>query len=186
MKGDRINLRPFKPSDAKTLQRYANDPKVSRYLPLMPYPYSLDNARSWIKQSRQAARDNRSYAFAIEHVERNEIVGGVSLEEVRCQDRAAGIGYWLARPFWGEGLMTEAVRLVLEFSFSHLKLHRVYAQAHDKNVGSWKVMEKLGFVREGTLRKASRIGRRWCDVYTYGLLRPEFRRRPAGRPRRRT
>jgi RimJ/RimL family protein N-acetyltransferase len=174
LKGRLVNLRGFKRSDAASIQGYANDPQVVRYLPRMPHPYGPEDARRWINFAQLTARKDSAYFFGIEHAERREVVGGIGLKQVFCQDQATEIGYWLARPFWGKSIATEAVRLILEFSFETLKLHRVFAVTHQENVGSSRVLEKNGFMREGTFRKSAKIGDHWQDLYSYGILRSEF------------
>ncbi len=176
LKGNLINLRPFRRSDAASLQRYADDQQVARYLPLMPHPYSLEDARQWINFSQLSARRNTAYFFGIEHAETKEIVGGIGLKQIHRQDKATEIGYWLARPCWGKGIATEAVRLILEFCFETLNLHRVFALTHEKNIGSSRVLEKNGLVREGTLRKAGNIDGQWQDMYAYSILYEEYLR----------
>jgi RimJ/RimL family protein N-acetyltransferase len=176
LEGKLIRLRAFKRSDAECLQRYADDPQVLRYVPQMPHPYKIEDAREWINFAHRSARKDQSYAFGIEHLQRREIVGGISLKQIDCQDEATEIGYWLARSFWGQGMASEAVGLILQFCFEILNLHRVYAVAHSTNIGSTRVLEKNGFVREGIFREAGKIGGRRQDMYSYGLLRPEYKR----------
>jgi len=169
-----VILRPYRRSDASALARLANDKDVARFLPLMPYPYGLDDARQWINFVHRASRRDASYSFAIEHRPSHEIAGGISLKQIDHSDRYTEIGYWLGRKFWGRGLATEAVGLALEFSFEILKLHRVSAMVHEENSGSIRVLEKNGLTREGILRKAGRIDGRWQDLHTYGILRFEW------------
>ena len=79
--------------------------------------------------------------------------------------------------FWGRGYVTEAVSLILGYLFKDLRLRRVYAFVNAANTGSIRVLEKNGFIREGTFRKACMLNRRWTDVYSYGLLIEEYKRR---------
>ena len=69
----------------------------------------------------------------------------------------------------------EALSLILSFAFKELGLRRIYAIVHEKNTGSVKLLEKTGFTHEGTWRKASRMGRRWYDVYAFGILKNEYK-----------
>ncbi|MCP4686271.1 MAG: GNAT family N-acetyltransferase [bacterium] len=177
LKGHIVSLRSFRRSDAASLQRYANDARVARYLPLMPHPYGPEQARQWINFAQRSARQDKAYFFGLEHPELREIVGGIGLKQFFCQDNTAEVGYWLAADFWGKGMATEAVRLITEFSFEKLELHRLFAMTHEKNVGSSKVLEKNGFRREGTMRKAGNIDGQWQDLYTHGLLYEEYRKK---------
>lgn len=182
LEGNHVRLRGLKRSDAECLRRYADDPRVARYLPLMPHPYQAEDARQWINFAGRSARKDQSYAFGIEYKQTREIIGGISLKQIHTRDRSTEIGYWLARKFWGRGIGSEAVRLILEFCFKQLGLHRVYAVTHAKNLGSSRVLTKNGFVREGVLRKAGKIGGRWQDMYTFGILRSEYRKSAGSRP----
>ncbi|MEE9553374.1 MAG: GNAT family protein, partial [candidate division Zixibacteria bacterium] len=83
----------------------------------------------------------------------------------------------VAGPFQGRGYASEAIRLILGFAFKELRLVRVYAGVHQRNAPSVKALEKTGFTREGCWRKASFLGRRWSDVYAYGILKEEYHER---------
>ena len=94
----------------------------------------------------------------------------VGLRNLNYADRNAEVGYWVSRKYWGMGLATEAVYLMLWLAFSRLGFRRVYAVVHADNVASYRVLEKNCFSREAIWRKASFLGRRWRDVYGYGIL----------------
>ena len=174
LRGRGINLRRLRRSDAGSIQKYANDPAVARFLPLLPHPYGMSDAREWINLTHRTFRDNTAYHFGIENGESGEIIGMMSLRNINRNDLNAEVGYFVARKFWGRGIATEALRLILRFSFEQVGLYRVYAVVHDENIGSVRILEKLGFTREGVWRKASRMGKRWHDVYAYGILKDEF------------
>jgi len=174
LRGSRIDLRRLRRSDAGSIQKYANDPAVARFLPLLPHPYGMNDAREWINLTHRTSRNNSAYHFGIENSESSEIIGMMSLRNINRTDLNAEVGYWVARKFWGRGIATEALRLILRFSFEQVGLHRVYAVVLEKNIGSVSILEKLGFTREGVWRKASRMGKRWHDVYAYGILKDEF------------
>lgn len=120
------------------------------------------------------ARDNSGYYFGIAQCENDEVIGVIGLGNVRLADRKAELTYWLGRKFWKHGLMGEAVSLMLKYAFRDLKLKRVHALVHERNTGSIRVLQRAGFTREAVYRKASFKGRRWADIYGYGMLREEF------------
>jgi ribosomal-protein-alanine N-acetyltransferase len=72
--------------------------------------------------------------------------------------------------------MTNALDLIMQFAFGKLQLHRVYAIVHSRNTASIKVLERAGFVREGTWRETTLTDDRWHDVYAYGIIDHEFKR----------
>ena len=97
------------------------------------------------------------------------VAGFVKLFEIQYRSKAQ-IGYWLSEPLWGKGLMTEALEAVIKFAFGKLGLHRIYATTHIDNRASQRVLEKLGFRKEGVLRKHGRLQGQWTDSVMYGLL----------------
>jgi len=172
--GERITLRKLRRADLDSLVTHAADPEVGHYLPEFPESYTEADGRQWIRHTwRGAARDSE-YSFGIADNATDEIIGMITCKHVNRADCNTEIGYWLARRFWRNGLTTEAIALVLEFIFEHTTLLRAYAIAHEANVGSWRALEKNGFVREGTWRRASFLDKKWADVYAYGILKDEY------------
>lgn len=172
-----IGLRKLKRSDVYSIQRYANRREIARYLPRMPHPYTIKDARKWITTTHRHARADKNYAFGIEDRGSGEIVGMIELFNVNRTDKNAEVGYWVAGPFQGRGYATEAIGLILGFAFNKQRLMRIHAIVHQRNLSSVKSLEKTGFVRKGCWRKASFLGRRWSDVYAYGILKEEFHER---------
>ncbi len=84
----------------------------------------------------------------------------------------------MARPFWRQGIVTEAIKLILGLCFSEVELHRVYAHVFPDNTGSMRVLEKVGFTREGLLRQAAMKNGNFVDTYIYSILEDEWRERP--------
>jgi len=84
------------------------------------------------------------------------------------------VGYSLHPDSWGQGLMTEAVMALVGYGFGVLRLHRIWADVDPENIGSWRVLEKIGMRREGQLRENALIGGEWCDSYIYAMLDREW------------
>jgi len=176
VKGNLVDLRPLRRSDVASIQRHANNRRVSRYLPLVCFPYTLKDAQNWVSVSLRLTRTGQGYHFGVVDKQSNKVVGCMGLKNINCHDRNAEVGYWLGEKLWGRGYMSEALGLITGFAFNELRLRRIYAIVHASNVGSIKVLERIGFKHEGTCRKASLMRGRWTDVYFYGLLKEEFRR----------
>jgi len=145
-------LRPLVLADAETLASHANDRDVWLNLrDRFPHPYSLRDAEDYI--AAVAARPvQTSFGIVID----GEAAGSVSL--MLGQDverRTAEIGYWLGRSFWGRGVATEAVRAATLYAFDQLGMHRVFAVPFGRNPASTRVLEKVGYVREGILRRSA-------------------------------
>jgi [ribosomal protein S5]-alanine N-acetyltransferase len=98
-----------------------------------------------------------------------DLAGFVKLFDIQYRSKAE-IGYWLAEPLWGKGLMPEAIEAVVTFAFDQLGLHRIYATTHVDNRASQRVLEKVGFKKEGVLRMHGRLQGKWADSVMYGLL----------------
>jgi RimJ/RimL family protein N-acetyltransferase len=86
------------------------------------------------------------------------------------------VGYWLGRPYWGNGLMGEALSAVLDLCFGPLDMVKVEADIFTTNVRSIRLVERLGMRHEGTIRSSHRKQGRWVDAHIYGILRPEWER----------
>ncbi|HOD66502.1 MAG TPA: GNAT family N-acetyltransferase [candidate division Zixibacteria bacterium] len=182
LQGALINLRPVRPADIRAIARYANDPSVARWVPNLPHPYTSAHALQWVRLAKQLASDAAGYSFGIEHPDSGEIIGMIGLKDVDWTDRRAEVGYWLAKTMWRRGYMEEALGLAARFAFRDLRLHRLTALVLAPNVGSARLLEKVGFRYEGTRRKDCRLRRRWYDVAVYGLLAREWAGPPARRP----
>ena len=174
LKGNAVNLRPLRMSDEGSLQRSANDPAVAYFLARMPSPHTPKDARQWIRKTASMARSDSGYYLGIALADSDEVIGVIGLRNLKRADKKAELTYWLGRRFWKKGLMSQAVPLMLRFAFRELKLNRVHALVHERNTGSIKVLEKTGFTREAVYRKASFKGRRWGNIYGFGILKDEF------------
>lgn len=173
--GKRVSIRPLRLSDAAHLYENVKDKEIVTWTVSIPHPYPRDGAVKFIRKAQYNIRNNRSYAFGIVLNETGTVIGVVSLMAFDWENKNAEIGYWLAKKHWGEGLMTEAVRLVLKFGFRNLKLHRVYARLFEANIGSARILEKCGFKLEGRMREERYRSGTWHDTLRYGILKSEFR-----------
>ena len=145
-------LRPLRAADAPSLARHANDRDVWLNLrDRFPHPYAERDAAAYIAH---VAGRTPTTSFTIE-VD-GEAAGSISLHPGRDVERvSAEIGYWLGRSHWGRGIVTDAVRLATRHAFATLALRRVFAVPFATNAASHRVLEKAGYVREGTLRRSA-------------------------------
>jgi len=117
------------------------------------------------------------FAFFIFEQSSDALTGGITLSNVRRGVAQCGnIGYWMGEPFAGQGIMSEAVALVLSFSFDTLGLHRVEAACLPHNDASRHLLLKTGFHEEGIARRYLRINGRWQDHVTHAILRDDFKK----------
>ena len=145
-------LRNWQGSDVESIAYHANNPKIACNLrDLFPYPYTLSDAKAYISMCIKADPSNQ-YLKAIE-IE-GKAVGSLGLYLQRDVFRkSAELGYWLAEPYWGHGIMTSAVSQLCEQAFVQYDIVRIFAEPFADNRASCRVLEKSGFILEGTLRK---------------------------------
>ena len=166
---ERLLLRPFGSNDVHDVLAYASEPEFGLYL-LLPQPYTRDDAARFVaRQVLDEWSTRPTFAIVLQH----HVVGGIGLR-IDEEDQRAEMGYALARPHWGNGLTLEAARAVMTWGFERYALHKVCAAAALENRRSWRVMEKLGMIREGLRRSHSKIGDKHVDYVSYGILRTEW------------
>lgn len=148
----KFTLRPFQKSNARNIAKYINDKQIYRNTSHIPYPYKLKDAHQWLKKILPNYRKKIPHDVHLAIEINNEICGCVSLMEIDLGHKAE-IGYWLARKYWGGGIMSTAVQEMLKFGCKELKLKRVYAYVFTFNKASVKVLMKNGFKKEGLLKR---------------------------------
>ncbi len=166
----RFILRPHTKFDAQTLARNINDRMIARNTMRIVYPYRLKNAKEWIAKLTKDARKKqptwRHFAIDIG----GEVVGGIGFDGIEPAHKAE-LGYWLARKYWGRGIMTEAVRAVVRYGFTTLRFKRISAYTLTFNTSSQRVLKKNGFKQEGYLRENVKKNGRFVDSYLYAKTR---------------
>jgi RimJ/RimL family protein N-acetyltransferase len=165
----RLRLRAMCPRDAAALLSILGDPEVTRYHN-MPTMTTLIEAQSALErlEQRYAARD--TIRWAIEPVGHGKMIGTVGLLRFDFEQRRAEVGYELARHWWGRGLAPEAVAAVIRYGFSVLRLHRIEAGVLPGNDASVRVLQKLGFLEEGTRRDYLYVKERFHSFRWFSLL----------------
>lgn len=144
----RLVLRPMQEDDAQAIfDAYGQDPEVTRYLTWRPVE-RIEQTRSFVQMSLQS-QTSRSYMLTPKTS--GEVIGSFDLR--RAGHGRLEFGYVLARPHWGKGLMTEVLSRVVDWALSQSSIWRIGAVADVDNVGSMRVMEKVGLQREGVLRR---------------------------------
>jgi ribosomal-protein-alanine N-acetyltransferase len=157
--------------DAESIARYADNPRIAANLrDVFPHPYRLEDAETFLGI---VTRQDPRTVFAIACDEGAVGVIGLTLGE-DVHRLTAELGYWLGEPFWGRGIMTAAVRAVVEHGFSELGLVRIYAEPYVGNAVSARVLEKAGFVLEGCLRAHVIKDGRIRDMLLYARVRDDI------------
>ncbi len=165
IKSKNFILRPYRKGDAADVVENINDEKVSRFLSIVPYPYTTKDANYWIKKCLKEGKEKKKTAvrFAIEIG--GKVVGAIDLSNIH--GHKAEIGYWLGRKYWNKGIMTESIKLITKFGFGILNLKRIYAPVFTGNGSSARVLEKNGYKREGLFKKDISKNGKLYNSYLY-------------------
>ena len=169
-------LRLLEESDAEELFALvdANREHLEPWMPWVPNERSAEDVLPFIRGTRQQIADNDGLQTAI--VDRDgRIAGMVGFHGVDWLNRRTTIGYWIARDHEGHGAVTHAVRALVDHAFGVWMLNRVTIEAAVDNARSRAVPERLGFVHEGTLRGAGRVGERTMDHAVYAVLAADWK-----------
>ena len=175
----RLRLRPFTDSDANVLFAMHSNAYVLRYWDASPWSEPARAAR-FIAACRQMAEDGTGTRLAVDRASDGAFLGWCSLTRWNPDYRSAATGYCFHDAAWGQGYATETARALLQWAFDTLDLNRVQAETDTRNVASARVLEKLGFTREGTLREDCVVSGEVSDSWVYGLLRREWQ--PSSEP----
>lgn len=169
LRTDRLLLRPFRPEDAARdvadAQAYRDDPEFARYLPHVPQPSTRADAEAFVALNMgEPWATSPTFAVVLD----GRLIGTVSFE-VDPAARSAMLGYAVGRSWWGRGIATEAARAAVAWAAEAYALVRVWASVDARNVGSRRVLEKLGLLEEG--RTAGGTGRdgETTESVVYGL-----------------
>lgn len=170
----RLVLRPYTPRDATAVVRWLADRSVTRTVPLWP-EYTQGDARAFVGRARRSLRTGEGYILAITDRDSGALIGSCGLEIRSTRDRRGHLGYWVAHPYWGQGVASEAASRLCHEAFTRLRLHRIETGVVRGNGASRSVLSRLGFRSEGWARENFRIDGKYRDCEMMGLLASEFR-----------
>ncbi len=146
----RLRLRPPSLDDAGELfTEYTQDPEVTRYMTWLPHKTEVETC-AFLRRCVMALEQRTAVPWVIERRTDHRLLGVI---ELRPEGHRASLGYVLGRAHWGQGLMTEAARAVMDWAFEVPDIYRVWAVTDVDNVASARVLEKVGMTREGLLRR---------------------------------
>ncbi|WP_329253743.1 GNAT family protein [Streptomyces canus] len=169
----RLRLRPFTEADAASLYALHSSAHVLRYWDSPPWTEPA-RAQRFIAACRTIEEEGTGARVAVDRVSDGAFIGWCGLTRWNPDFRSASLGYVFDAAAWGHGYATETTHAVLRWAFATLDLNRVQAETDTRNVASGRVLEKLGFVREGTLREDCVVNGDVSDSWVFGLLRREW------------
>ncbi|HEX9251637.1 MAG TPA: GNAT family protein [Ignavibacteriaceae bacterium] len=168
---EKYQIREFQLNDADAIVNNANNIEVSRFMrDSFPYPYTKENAVQWINFVKKNY-SNLSFAISDE----SEVIGGIgAVPQTDVHRFSAEVGFWLGQLHWNKGIISKALPVFCNYLFTNFNFNRLFANVFEGNEASKKVLEKTGFILEGTLRKSVFKGNKFVDHHIYGLLKEDF------------
>ena len=170
-----IHLSEFTPSDQAACVEHLKEMEIYHHTLRIPYPYTESSFQEWLEI---VARTTQQQGRAVHWALRNEeglLIGGSGFDDFQLgTSHRAEIGYWLAKPYWGRGIMTAVVRRLCELAFTEFGLVKITAGVFAGNAASARVLEKCGFEQEGYLRKHYVKDNQFVDARVYALLKAEI------------
>lgn len=174
LKGERVNLREMEEKDWVDVHKYASQEKACQYQPWGPN--SEQESEDFVKQViLDAKRKNRSrFVFTIIVKENGKMIGAGEINIRDYTNRVGELAYIINPEYWGLGYATEVAKVLIPFGFNQLNLHRIFATCDPRNIGSSRVLEKVGMTKEGRLRENLMIKDDWRDSLIYIILEQEW------------
>ncbi|MEZ4721155.1 MAG: GNAT family protein [Flavobacteriales bacterium] len=166
-----FKLRPWEIEDLSSLVKYANNPRIAANLTDgFPYPYTEENGRVFLERFTTASPTN---VMCIEV--NGEAAGAIGLHaQGDIMRKSMEMGYWLAEPYWGNGIITKAIAQMVDYGFQTFDVNRIFARPYGRNVASQRVLEKAGLKKEGHLRDAAFKNGEYDDLLVYGVIRSDI------------
>ncbi len=170
--GNGYCIRSFLYGDAASLARHGNNWEIAKNLrDSFPTPYTIEHARVWIQHIKEHEADSR---FVIDF--EGEAIGEIGfVKQLDVHRYVAEIGYWISQAHWGKGIMTKALSRVCQYAMDDQGVVRLYADVVDHNLGSARLLEKVGFQKEAVFRKHIYKGEEYFDQFVFGLLRSDLK-----------
>ncbi len=172
LKGKKVILRPIKIDDAKRFVKWVNDEEIAKLMGAREKKITLKEEKEWIKNLSKKWRVERH--FAIDTTE-NIHIGSVGLKDIDSKNKKASLGITIGdKNYWGKGYGKDAVKLILDYAFKSLNLHRVDLGVYDFNMRAQKLYKKMGFKIEGVERESIFYKGKFYNKIKMGILRKEW------------
>jgi ribosomal-protein-alanine N-acetyltransferase len=170
---ERLILRKLEMSDAKQYFEFATDPVVSVET-LWDRHIAVDDTIHYLQKVMHKFESKQAIRWGIINKLNNNLIGRTGLISIDSVHEKAEIGYALSSEYWNQGIITEATRIIIQYSFLEVGINRIEARCNFNNTGSYRVLEKLGMTCEGTLRSQLKIKGKFIDQRMYSVLRSDY------------
>lgn len=169
----RLVLRKVTKEDATSMLNYLSDEVVMKYYGLEPFK-SINDALDEISWYQSIHNNKTGIRWGITLKEQGDVIGSCGFHNNVSQHFRTEIGFELSKEQWGKGIALEAVQAIINYGFEHMNFQRIEALIEPPNRASIKLVEKLGFIREGLLRNYEFTCGKFDDLYMYSLLKEDF------------
>ena len=165
----KFSLRTWQLADKKSLAKHANNIRVWNNLrDAFPHPYTEYDGELFIQMVLNKPTPTTDFVIDID----GEAVGGIGIVLNKDVERiSAEIGYWLSEDYWNKGIMSQVIKQISEYVFTELPIIKIYANVFSHNKASMRVLEKVGFIKEGILKQTAIKNGKVIDFHCYGLLK---------------
>jgi [ribosomal protein S5]-alanine N-acetyltransferase len=170
---ERLILRKLEMSDANEYFEFASDPLVSTET-LWERHITVNDTIHYLQKVMQKYESRQALRWGIINKLNNKLIGRTGLISIDSVHEKVEIGYALSSEYWNQGIITEATRKIIQYSFLEVGINRIEARCNFNNAGSYRVLEKLGMTHEGTLRSQLKIKGKFIDQRMYSLLRSDY------------
>lgn len=164
---DRLVIRPMNKDDVDSLKKWLPDESIYTYWGKGPSKSEKNPELLFEKQDKPS----KSFHEGIALKDNNEVIGDIYVYLIE-NDRMASVAIRISKEYQGKGYGTEALKAMTDFCFKNTELKRLWTEVDIRNVGSYKMLEKCGYQREGLIRQGKMVNT-WCDYYIYGIIKEE-------------
>ena len=174
LESERLLLRPIKKSDTDDIFEIFSDIEVMKYYDLLPF-LTKDDAINQVEVFRKCLSEKTMIRWGIELKESGKLIGTCGFFAFSEESLKAEMGYELNREYWNKGIMSEALKMIMDFIFRETDINRIEAYVEPMNTASLKLLESLGFTKEGLLRQYELCRGGLIDITIWGLLRSDLK-----------
>ncbi|MCM3316734.1 GNAT family N-acetyltransferase [Rummeliibacillus stabekisii] len=166
---ERLFLRKMTTSDSESLFKIWSDPEVTKFMNINSFN-NISQAKEMINLLDKLSQEKRAIRYSIIELESNQIIGSCGYNSIDFENAKVEIGYDISKVYWGKGYAPEAISSLIEYAFNSLNINRIEAKVEPENINSIKVLRKLNFTFEGTMRKCEKSNGKFIDLSLYSKL----------------
>ena len=172
IRGEIIDLLPLNPDHVALYSKWENNPKVRKYV-RTEFPVTVEESKKYLESGETKTRSR--IMFEIWYRKDQKPIGYCQIDDISWVDHRANLGLVIGeRDYWGKGIGTETIKLLIEYGFNELNFHKIAAESFAPNIGSQRCFEKNGFKYEGKLKEDTYVDGEFIDLLKYCLLKDDW------------